>query len=112
MGRNIIPRSSSTVMIDHTLVPERSSQESPSQVLCPNSPGLGTVWNLQTGFPVRTSKARTSPLGPFDGISWTSDPVMTRSLLMVGGEVESYLSLGHLSATPTRRLMAPPSPEP
>src|SRR5438034_6696717 len=77
MGRKIIPRSMSTLMMVHTLVPERSSQESPSQVSCPASPGLGTVWNLQTSFPVRTSKARTSPLGPFDGNSWISDPVMT-----------------------------------
>src|SRR5207245_11363795 len=108
MGRNIIPRSTSTLMMVHTLVPERSSQESPSQVSCPASPGLGTVWNLQTSFPVRTSKARTSPLGPFDGNSWTSDPVMTKSLEMVGGEVESYCPFGHLSATLTRRLTTPP----
>src|SRR6266513_3716940 len=100
MGRKIIPRSRSTLMMVHTLVPERSSQESPSQVSCPTSPGLGTVWNRQTSFPVRTSKARTSPLGPFDGNSWTSDPVMTRALYMGGGDDESYISCGHLSATP------------
>src|SRR5512142_240399 len=101
MGRKIIPRSSSTLMMVHTFVPERSFQESPSQVSCPTSPGLGTVWNVQTSFPLWTSKARTSPLGPFEGNSCTSEPVITRSLYMAGGELESYLSFGHLSATPT-----------
>jgi hypothetical protein len=38
-------------------------QEPFSQVSMPNSPSRGTTWNVQRGFPVRTSNACTSPGG-------------------------------------------------
>ena len=48
----------------HTLTPERARQPFSSQVLCPSSPGSGTVWKSHSFLPVRTSNARVSPGSP------------------------------------------------
>jgi hypothetical protein len=54
-------------------------QPSGGQVSLPGSPGCGKVWKRQRSLPVRTSKARGSPLGPCDGPSWVAGPTITRS---------------------------------
>ena len=57
----------------------RWSGRSPTASLA-GAPGRGTVWKVQTSFPVRMSKARTCPLGPrpsFEPI--TRAPVITKS---------------------------------
>ena len=82
-----MPRSSSMVKNDHVLAPLTLRHESSSQVSLPNSPGWGTVWNVQTSSPVRRSHARVSPAGPFDPVSsalWT--PVNTRCFQMATPE--------------------------
>ena len=46
----------------HTPVFPLTAHESFSQVSLPNSPGRGMVLNCHSSLPVRTSKARASPL--------------------------------------------------
>src|SRR5678815_4967078 len=75
-----MPRPWSTLIVDQTFAPIRSFQAPLLQVSLPNSPGCGTVWKVQTNLPVRTLKARTSPLGPLPGNSGSPQPIMTRSL--------------------------------
>src|SRR5438445_11892101 len=102
------PRSLSTLMVDQTFAPVRSFQASPSQVSWPVSPGRGIVWNVQTDLPVRTSKARTLPLGPFDGNSGTIAHVITRSLYIAGADVTEYNAPGWSPSRPARKSSVPP----
>src|SRR5665213_3011399 len=47
-GMNAIPKSGSTLICPHTPAFPVVSAESFSQVSCPNSPGRGIVWKIQT----------------------------------------------------------------
>ena len=80
--------SSSTVICVHTPVLPLTAHESFSQVSLPNSPGRGIVLNVQSSLPVRTSKARTSPLVLLCVVtvmpSLNDEPTMTTSLTTVG----------------------------
>src|SRR2546423_9843059 len=111
MGRKIKSRSTSTLMVDHTLAPVLLFHASFAQVSCPGSLGPGIVWNVQTNLPVRTLYARTAPLGPLEGYSGTAAPVITRSLKIASADVTAYSACGNSSATPARRFTAPLLPK-
>src|SRR3954469_19718403 len=83
----MMPRSTSIVKNDQTLVPERFFQLSPSHVSTPGSPARGTVWNDQSSFPVRASQPRMSPYRPELGAcSPLLPPVITTFLKIAGGD--------------------------
>src|SRR4029079_8633736 len=62
VARYTYPSSSSAENGPHTPTLPEYVAESFSQVSWPGSPERGTVWNVQSFFPVRTSNAMTSPL--------------------------------------------------
>src|SRR6185312_17299026 len=88
------PRASSNTREVQTLTPDRRSQLWAAHVSWPISPGRGTEWNVHTSLPLRTSQALTSPAAPSVGISWTRDPVITRSRYTMGGELIPNGALG------------------
>src|SRR5438477_7937773 len=57
-GMYRMPRSTSSDVYPHTFTPDRFFALSPPQVSEPNSPGFGTVRNVQTNLPVLASHAR------------------------------------------------------
>ena len=111
MGRNTIPRSASTLMVDQTLTPVRSCLGS---VVPFGVTGLAQIagWceTSKRVFQREHRNARTAPLGPLEGYSGHSAPTIARSLYMAGGEVTEYTSSGHRSAKP-RRSTLPESPK-
>ena len=76
-------RSSSVIVHAHTLTPERLRQPLSSHVSWPRSPGRGTVWNVHTSLPVRTSNARVSP-GSASATSPVVAPKIARSPKITG----------------------------
>src|SRR3989442_12021546 len=107
-----MPRSVSTVRIDHAFAAARSFHDSPSQVSCPNSPGRGTTWNVHSSLPVRASKPRTSPNGPCGVPSAASAPPTRTLLLTSRGGVLPRSPPPHRSAPTPPQTTAPPPPHP
>src|SRR5262245_23844909 len=110
-GKYARPSSSSALIIDHRFVLPVYFQDSFSHVSSPNSPSRGTTWNVQRGFPVRTSNACTSPGGCSltGGRSVMLPPVMTTSPHTCGPADESYVAAS--GPRPAFRLSRPPSPQ-
>src|SRR6478736_5795106 len=112
-----MPASGSAVICVHTPVLPLIAQESFSQVSLPTSPGRGIVLNVHSVLPVRTSKARASPLlllcvttvKP----SLNDDPTSTTSPTTVGVECNPISPVSRLigwrlpKTTPSFRSTTP-----
>src|SRR6185503_10600518 len=89
-GRYTRPSSSSTVICVQTPVLPLTAHDPLSHVSLPGSPGRGMVLKVHCSLPVRTSKARTSPLVLLWVVivmpSFIDDPTMMVSLTTVGVE--------------------------
>src|SRR5882672_11066679 len=113
VGRYTYPRSSSALIIDHTLPAPVYAYESFSHVSTPGSPACGTMWKVQRNLPVWMSYARTSPGGPSlflaESCSSIDDPMTTTSRTTRGTPLQRKAFIS--GPRPTLRSTFPPSPK-
>src|ERR1051326_5470122 len=87
---------------------EPSFQES-----APNSPSIGTVWNVQRCLPVLASNPRMSP-GGISFLSWKSSTEVLATMMSpqtIGGEVIATMSRRHTFRKVFTRSTRPPEPK-